>query len=103
MSTESRTTTASTRPQRSTREGIAAPPAATHGRGPSRRRVRALLRALHLAVGVLLAVYVYLPETFPGREAARWFLMVGGIPLIGLSGLVIWKQAAIGRLLTRRT
>ncbi len=69
---------------------------------PSRRHVRVLLRAVHVAVGALLATFVYLPATVPGQNALHWFLALAGVPLVTATGLGTWKQAAISRTLARR-
>jgi hypothetical protein len=78
------------------------PAAPATRRGPSPTRVRLVLRTVHLVIGVVLATYVYLPATMPGHEVIRWALMVVGVPLVTVTGLVIWKQAAVRRLLARR-
>lgn len=77
-------------------------PAVPARRTPSPQRLRLVLRTLHLVVGAVLATYVYLPDTVPGHEGVRWALMLVGVPLVTLSGLVIWKQAALRRLIARR-
>lgn len=64
---------------------------------------RVTVRSLHIAVGLLLGTYVYLPLYLEGlREALRWTLMIGGIPLITATGLWMWKGAAVQRRLARR-
>jgi hypothetical protein len=50
-------------------------------------------------VGSLVAAYVYLPPgTVPGL---RWVLMLIGVPAVTLTGLWLWQQAAIRRLIRR--
>lgn len=61
------------------------------------RDLRLALRTLHLITGALLATYVYLP---PGSATwLRWLLMVFAVPAITVSGVWMWKQAAIRRLI----
>jgi hypothetical protein len=64
------------------------------------RTRRTVLRYTHLAVGALMATYVYLP---PGDAPwLRWALMLAGVPAVTVTGLWMWKQATIRRLLARR-
>ncbi len=64
------------------------------------RSQRTWLRLFHVVVGSLLATYVYLP---PGQAPGlRWTLMVIGVPAVTVTGVWLWKQAAVRRLLSRR-
>ncbi len=61
--------------------------------------LRQRLRVVHLVTGSLVATYIYLP---PGGTAwLRWLLMVVVIPGLTVTGLCMWKQAAVRRLLSR--
>jgi hypothetical protein len=63
-------------------------------------RQRSVLRWLHLVIGAALATYVYLP---PGdAEWLRWGLMLVGVPAVTISGIAMWKQAALRRMLAPR-
>jgi len=63
----------------------------------SARRQRTVMRWLHITVGAMLATYVYLP---PGNASGlRWALMLAGVPAVSLSGVWMWQQAALRRLL----
>jgi hypothetical protein len=63
----------------------------------SARRQRIVMRWLHISVGSLLATYVYLP---PGSASwLRWTLMLAGVPAVSLTGVWMWKQAALRRIL----
>ncbi len=65
----------------------------------SARGRRNALRLLHLLAGALLATYVYLP---PGQAPwLRWALMLLVVPAVIVTGVRMWQQAAIRRLLTR--
>ncbi|MGY1670863.1 hypothetical protein [Geodermatophilus sp. SYSU D00710] len=80
-----------------------APPAPTRRPAPTGpRRTRQAARALHLVVGGLLATHVYLPPSLAATAALRWVLVLAGVPLVAASGLFLWKQAAVRRLLARR-
>lgn len=70
----------------------------TSGTGRRQSR-RSTLRLLHIVVGSLLATYVYLPA----GEAPwlQWTLMLAGVPAVAITGVWMWKQAAIRRLLNR--
>jgi thiosulfate reductase cytochrome b subunit len=59
------------------------------------------MRWLHLVVGLALGTYDYLPTYVPGQPLLHLVLMVAGVPLVTLSGIVLWKQAALRRLVAR--
>lgn len=65
------------------------------------RRQRAWSRAVHLLAGLLLGTYVYAPAAV--AQPLHLALQVLVIPALGLSGLFLWKQASIRRLMHRRT
>ena len=82
-----------------------APPAATtpvRGAAPrmAPRRQRTISRAVHLAVGLVLGAFVYAPAAV--AEPLHLFLQVAGVPAVVVSGLFLWKQAQIRRVLGRR-
>lgn len=66
-----------------------------------RIRQRTISRTLHLAVGIILAVYVYLPAGSLS-DVTRTALMWVGVPVVVLSGSWLWKGAAVRRLLRQR-
>ncbi|WP_380166788.1 hypothetical protein [Jannaschia sp. R86511] len=70
-------------------------------RRSSPRLVRAWVRVLHLAVGAALATYVYLPSSLAAADVLRVLLAVVGVPLVVVTGLLLWKQAQARRLLAR--
>jgi|SRR6516165_3787961 hypothetical protein len=64
-----------------------------------RQSQRSVLRLLHMVVGSLLATYVYVPA---GEVPwLQWTLMLAGVPAVAITGVWMWKQAAIRRLLNR--
>lgn len=85
--------------------GIVAPgtsrSATGRGRGPSPRRLRNLMRIVHIALGAALGTYVYLPTYLPGHGAYQWALMLVVVPAVTITGLVMWKQALVRRLFAR--
>jgi len=60
---------------------------------------RTLARWLHLAAAALLGTFVYAPSYI--AEPMQLLLQVVIVPAAALSGLYLWKQAAIRRLLRR--
>ncbi len=63
------------------------------------RRTRQAIRVLHLAIGVALGLLVYLPVSWSG--GLKTVLMVAGLPLAVLSGVLLWQQGRLRRLLGR--
>ena len=64
------------------------------------KQTRRLMRLLHLAVAVVAGLVIYLP-LIPA-ETARLVLAVGVIPLLALSGVGLWQQARLRRLISGR-
>lgn len=65
----------------------------------SPRNTRLLLRIVHIALGVCLAFVIYAPTSW--TEPLR--LLLGGVvvPLVLFSGLAMWQQGRLRRMLTR--
>ncbi|MEE8599544.1 hypothetical protein [Euzebya tangerina] len=61
------------------------------------RRLRAVLRALHLVPAVALVLYVYTP--LADVESFRTVVQIVSVPLLGLTGLALWQAP---RILARR-
>jgi hypothetical protein len=60
---------------------------------------RPLLRYLHLFAGAWIGTFIYSPwGADPLFLAATRF---GLVPLVGLTGLALWQQAAFNRLVRR--
>lgn len=64
----------------------------------STRRWRLLSRGGHLAAAVLLGLAVYGPPAI--AELLLVWLRILVIPALGLTGLMLWKQAQLRHLLT---
>jgi hypothetical protein len=69
-------------------------------RGCSPRTLRDTSRMIHLIAAAVLLLHVYGPAGL--ASALRPALQLFVVPGMSLSGLVLWKQAQIRRLLTRR-
>ena len=63
----------------------------------SPRRQRDASRAFHLGASLALLVFVYGPAELTA-ELQPWMRVVV-VPLLGLTGLFLWKQAQIRRFL----
>jgi hypothetical protein len=66
----------------------------------TRSALRNLVRTVHLVLAVALGAYVYVPPTVP-TGVLREALMYVGVPLAAISGLYLWKQARVHRLVAR--
>jgi hypothetical protein len=62
-------------------------------------RVRTVSRLLHLLGAVALGAFVYGPPVF--TAAAQPWMQLLVVPLLGLSGVVLWQQAKLRRLVRR--
>lgn len=68
---------------------------------PSPAKLRAIVRSVHVAIAAIAALAIYVPQV--PAETARLVLAAGALPLMALSGLFMAKQAALSRLVGRRT
>lgn len=59
---------------------------------------RKLERAVHLAAGVIVAAYIYLPLGDTVTGAIRWAVL----PALVFSGLAMWQAARIRRAFRNR-
>lgn len=64
------------------------------------RSRRSAARLVHLVAAAALGTFVYAPVELV--EPARLVLQLVVVPAATLTGLYLWKQAAIRRLLQRR-
>ena len=61
---------------------------------------RKTLRWLHIAVGVMLILFVYSP-----LSGVSWYALtvqIIAIPLVGLSGMALWQQSKLNLWVKRR-
>jgi hypothetical protein len=64
-------------------------------------QLRRTLRAGHIVVGVLLSIYVYSP--LHADPLLTDIIRYLAIPVIVLSGVVMWRQGRISRWTARRS
>jgi hypothetical protein len=65
----------------------------------SNKQLRLILRYTHLAVGILIGLFVYSPlEDVPAFEL---LVQIALIPIVVLTGIWIWQQARVRRLFVR--
>lgn len=62
--------------------------------------LRQLLRWLHIAASAIIGTYLYSPWSDNAVFAALTLYVV--FPLMALSGLAMWRQAAVARLFSGR-
>ena len=62
----------------------------------SRLTTRSVLRLVHLVIGIAIAAFVYSP-TLQSSAAFEAVLQFAAIPLLGLSGLLMWKPLILRR------
>ncbi len=61
----------------------------------SNKQLRQTLRWIHIALGVMIALYIYSPL---GDDATYTLLtQILVLPVVSISGLMMWQQAAISR------
>lgn len=65
----------------------------------SNRKIRQLARGVHLIVGVSLILYFYSP--LGGSVNFKHYLTIIAIPLVSLSGLVLWQQSKLIKWLVK--
>lgn len=69
-------------------------------RRPTQRALRTMQRAVHLVAGAVVLAYVYAASALGAGfvAAVRWFVL----PVLALSGVVLWRWPRIRALLRRR-
>ncbi|MEV0220696.1 hypothetical protein [Streptomyces sp. NPDC050704] len=73
-------------------------PASSGASRPVAAGLRDASRAVHLGAAGVLLLYVYGPADL--ALALRPWLQLAVVPVVSLTGLLLWKQARIRRLLT---
>lgn len=64
------------------------------------KRLRSVLRFVHLTMGMLLVPYIYSPL---GDVAVfEWVVRIALVPLTIFTGIAMWQQAKWRKLLTRK-
>jgi hypothetical protein len=67
----------------------------------SNKNLRNSIRIIHLIAAATLGIYFYSP--IAGNETLRVIIQFVTLPGIVLTGLALWQQAYLNKLLNRRT
>ena len=67
----------------------------------SNKNLRNLIRIIHLIAAATLGLYFYSP--IAGDETLRLIIQFGTLPSIVLTGITLWQQAYLNKLLNRKT
>ena len=67
----------------------------------SNKNLRNGIRIIHLIAAATLGVYFYSP--FAGEETLRLFIQFVTLPSMVLTGIALWQQAYLNKLLNRKT
>ena len=67
----------------------------------SNKMLRNVIRIIHLTAAVTLGLYFYSP--IAGNETLRLFIQFITLPGILLTGIALWQQAYLNKLLNRYT
>jgi hypothetical protein len=62
--------------------------------------MRQSLRTAHLVVAALIGAYVYSPS-LSGNAAFQALIQFGVFPVIAFSGIAMWQQARLKKLMRR--
>ena len=67
----------------------------------SNKTLRNGIRIIHLIAAATLGMYFYSP--IAGNETLRLIIQFGTLPSILLTGIAMWQQAYLNKLLNRNT
>ena len=67
----------------------------------SNKNLRNLIRIIHLIAAATLGLYFYSP--IAGDETLRFIIQFITLPSIVLTGIALWQQAYLNKLLNRST
>ena len=67
----------------------------------SNKNLRTVIRIIHLIAAATLGVYFYSP--IAGDETLRLIIQFVTLPSIVLTGITLWQQAYLNKLLNRYT
>ena len=67
----------------------------------SNKNLRNLIRVLHLLAAATLGMYFYSP--IAGNETLKLIIQFATLPSIALTGLALWQQAFLNKLINRTT
>ena len=67
----------------------------------SNKNLRTAIRIIHLIAAATLGIYFYSP--IAGHETLRLIIQFVTLPSIVLTGIALWQQAYLNKLLNRNT
>ena len=67
----------------------------------SNKNLRNAIRIIHLTAAVAFGLYFYSP--IAGNETLRLIIQVVTLPSIVLTGIALWQQAYLNKLLNHKT
>jgi hypothetical protein len=67
----------------------------------SNKNLRNVIRIIHLIAAATLGLYFYSP--IAGNETLRLIIQFGTLPSILLTGIALWQQAYLNKMLNRST
>lgn len=62
-------------------------------------RLRMIIRVVHIVGGLLIGAFVYAP--WADNAAFVLLMQVGVMPVLGISGVLLWQQARFNRFMRR--
>lgn len=65
----------------------------------SNKALRNTFRWFHIVGSIIIGTYIYSPYT--SNEAFTLIVQVGVIPLLGVTGVLMWQQAKVSKFLRR--
>ncbi|MEM9953780.1 MAG: hypothetical protein AAF846_19380 [Chloroflexota bacterium] len=68
----------------------------------SNKQIRTISRYLHIIVGIMLILFIYIPELANNTLYSNIVQFVA-IPVVGFSGILMWQQARIMKLFRKRS
>lgn len=67
----------------------------------SNKQLRNVVRLVHLLVAAFMAVFIYSPLRLDNTVTVIAQVLI--VPVVALSGLVMWQQPAVVKLFNRRS
>jgi hypothetical protein len=67
----------------------------------SNKNLRNVIRIIHLVAAVTFGMYFYSP--IAGDETLRLIIQFVTLPAIALTGVALWQQAYLNKILSRNT
>ncbi|MBZ0165701.1 MAG: hypothetical protein K8I00_02765 [Candidatus Omnitrophica bacterium] len=61
------------------------------------KKIRVMLRWVHIVFGLVIMCYIYSP--FHQYVVFQWIVKAGILPVVTLTGIWVWKFAAVNKIL----